>query len=66
MVHAALGYGLSLVALVAGVGALLAGEYFSGVEVLVPVGGVLALLAVGGITVLVSRAEPDHAEAGGH
>jgi hypothetical protein len=66
MVHAVIGYGLSLLALVVGVGALLAGEYFHGVETLVPVGGVLALLAVGGITLLVSRAEPDQHGAGNH
>ena len=66
MVHGALGYGFSVVALVVGVAALLAGEYFHGADVLITAGGVLSLLAVGGITFLVSRAEPDDHGAEGH
>lgn len=49
-------YALVLLTLTVGVGALLAGEYFQGVEFLVPAGGALALLAVGGLTVAISRA----------
>jgi hypothetical protein len=39
---------------------LLAGEFFHGVEYLSPAGGALALLAVGGLTFAISRAQPPH------
>jgi len=58
-------YALALVALVVGVGALLSGEYFHGVGVLVPVGGVLALVAVGILTAAIGRAEPPATDATG-
>jgi hypothetical protein len=48
-------YSAILVALVVGVGALLAGEFFHGVEYLITVGGVVALAAVGGLTVAIAR-----------
>jgi hypothetical protein len=43
----------------AGVAALLAGEFFHGVEFLVPAGGGLLVLGVAALTVLVGRAEAD-------
>lgn len=58
MPHEALTYTALLAVMTAGVAGLLAGEYFHGVEYLVPAGGVLALLAVGGLTLAISRAEP--------
>lgn len=45
-----------LVLLVVGTAALLAGEFFHGVEFLVYVGGALALLAVGGLTANIAQA----------
>ena len=56
MTHEALTHGTLLVAVTVGVAALLAGEFYHGVEYLIPVGGALALLAVGGLTFAVSRA----------
>ncbi|WP_251341694.1 hypothetical protein [Haloplanus halophilus] len=58
MARSGLVYGGVLLALTAGVAALLAGEFFHGVAYLVPVGGVLALLAVGGLTAAIARADP--------
>lgn len=55
-----------LVALVAGVAGMLSAEYFHGVEFLLPVGGAVALLAVGGITANIARAEPPADAAGEH
>jgi cytochrome c biogenesis protein CcdA len=51
-------YGAVLVGVTVGVAALLAGEFFHGVDYLIPVGGGVALLAVGALTVGVSRSEP--------
>lgn len=60
MPNNAVTYTVVLLAMIAGVGALLAGEYFHGVEFLVPAGGALALLAVSGLTLAISQAEaPD-------
>lgn len=56
MPQEALTHSILLVAVIAGVAALLSGEYFHGVEYLIPVGGALALLAVGGLTFAISRA----------
>jgi hypothetical protein len=47
-----------LAALTAGVAALLAGEFFHGVGYLMPVGGALALLAVGALTAAIGRVDP--------
>lgn len=53
----------AVLGIVLGMVALLAAEYFHGVEFLLPVGGALALASVGAITFLVSRADPPaHAE----
>jgi hypothetical protein len=51
-------YGGVVVLLTVGVAALLAGEFFHGVAYLVPAGGVLALLGVGGLTAAIARADP--------
>ncbi|WP_251329147.1 hypothetical protein [Haloplanus pelagicus] len=51
-------YGGVLCLLIVGVAALLAGEFFHGVGYLVPVGGGLALLAVGGLTAAIARSPP--------
>lgn len=64
MPNNAVTYTVILVAMIAGVAALLAGEFFHGVEFLVPAGGALALVAVGGLTFAISRAEAP--EGGGH
>jgi hypothetical protein len=56
---------LALVALVVGVGALLAGEFFHGVGFLVPAGGVLALVAVGVLTAAIWRTESAAPDATG-
>lgn len=48
-------YTLIMIALIAGVAAMLAAEYFHGLEVLLPAGGVVALVAVGGLTLAISR-----------
>jgi len=58
MAQSATAYWVVLGLLTAGVAALLAGEFFHGVAYLVPVGGVLALLAVGGLTAAIARAPP--------
>lgn len=52
-------YTLIIVALIAGVAGMLSAEYFHGVEFLLPVGGAVALLAVGGLTLVISRASDD-------
>ena len=57
-------YGGVVLLLTVGVGALLAGEFFHGVGYLVPAGGVLALLGVGGLTAAIARAEPAAANEG--
>ncbi|WP_227133542.1 hypothetical protein [Halorubellus salinus] len=41
-----------------GMVALLAAEYFHGVDLLLPVGGGLALVSVGAMTFLISRNDP--------
>jgi hypothetical protein len=51
-------YGGVLCLLIVGVAALLAGEFFHGVGYLVPVGGGLALLSVGGLTAAIARSPP--------
>jgi len=51
-------YLAGVVGVAIGMAGLLAAEYFHGVEFLLPVGGVVALLSVGVITVLVSRHDP--------
>lgn len=56
-------YTTVLLALVAGVGALLAGEYFPGADVLIYAGGAVALLAVGGLTFAISRSSGGSEEA---
>jgi cytochrome c biogenesis protein CcdA len=58
-------YGAIVVVLTVGIASLLAGEFFHGVEYLVPVGGALALLAVGGLTAAIAR-EPVPESAGDH
>jgi hypothetical protein len=58
MSQSAAAYGAVLVLLTVGVAALLAGEFFHGVAVLVPVGGALALLGVAGLTAAIARAKP--------
>jgi hypothetical protein len=47
----------SLVLLTVGVAALLVGEFFEGGDVLIPLGGVAALVAVGVLTAAIGRAE---------
>lgn len=49
-------YALILVALIVGVAAMLIAEFYHGVEFLLPTGGALALVAVGGLTLAISRA----------
>lgn len=66
MAHEGFLYTGLLLVLTAGIASLLSGEFFHGVEYLVPVGGVLAMVSVAGVTFLVSRADvPEEAE-GGH
>jgi hypothetical protein len=56
-----------LLLMTAGVAALLAGEFFHGVEYLVNVGGAVALLAVAGLTAAIARSPPpDHETSGEH
>jgi hypothetical protein len=65
MAQSGAAYAGVLVLLTVGVAALLAGEFFDGVGYLIPAGGVLALLAVGGLTATIARAEtPATAEEG--
>ncbi|WP_232702557.1 hypothetical protein [Halobacterium wangiae] len=58
-------YGAIVGVLTVGIAALLAGEFFHGVGYLVPVGGALALLAVGGLTAAIAR-EPVPESASDH
>lgn len=55
-----------LVALTAGVAGMLAAEYFHGVHFLLWVGGAVALLAMGGITAAIARADPPADAASEH
>lgn len=48
----------AVVGVALGMVALLAAEYFHGVDVLLPVGGGLALVSVGAITFLISQNDP--------
>lgn len=48
-------YALAVIGVVVGLALLLAGEAFAGMGDLVPVGGVVALAAVGLLTVVVHR-----------
>lgn len=49
-------YAAIMVALIVGVAAMLIAEFYHGLEILLPTGGALALLAVGGLTLAISRA----------
>ncbi|NHN41374.1 hypothetical protein G9C85_06945 [Halorubellus sp. JP-L1] len=51
-------YLAGVVGVAIGMAGLLAAEYFDGVDILLPVGGVVALGSVGAITYLVSRHDP--------
>lgn len=51
-------YGVLVLALTAGVAAMLAAEFFHGVHFLLWVGGGVAILAVAGMTAAISRADP--------
>jgi hypothetical protein len=62
MAQSATVYGVAIVLLTVGVAALLAGEFFDGVGYLVYVGGVVALLGVGGLTAGIARAESSEPE----
>ena len=65
MAQSGAAYAGVLVLLTVGVAALLAGEFFDGVGYLIPAGGVLALLAVAGLTATIARAgTPATAEEG--
>lgn len=59
-------YAVLLVALTAGVAGMLAAEFFHGVHYLLYVGGVVALLAVGGITGAIARVDPPEDAASEH
>lgn len=65
MGHDAFVFGGLMVAMTAGIAALLAGEFFHGVGYLMPVGGALALLSVGGLTAAIAR-QPVPESAGDH
>lgn len=58
MTQSGIVYAVCLLALTAGVAAMLAAEFFDGVHYLLWVGGGVAILAVGGITAAISRADP--------
>lgn len=49
-------YSVILLVMTVGVAALLAGEYFHGIGYLVWVGGAVALVAVGGLTLAIGQA----------
>lgn len=49
-------YAVIMVALIVGVAGMLSAEFFHGVEFLLPTGGALAMVAVGGLTLAISRA----------
>ena len=54
---APIAFAAAVVGVVFGVAALLAGEAWTGYESLVPVGGAVALLSVGALTLTVDRLE---------
>lgn len=58
-------YALPVFGIVVGLAALLSAEAFHGLEYLLWVGGVVALLSVGALTWMISRHDPP-ADAGGH
>lgn len=59
-------YAFAVFGVVLGMAGLLAAEYFHGVEYLLTVGGVLALVSVGAITVLIGRTEPPEGAGSEH
>jgi len=59
-------YGAVVFGVVVGMAALLAAEFFHGLDVLLPVGGAVAMVAVGALTVLIGLHESPADAAGEH
>lgn len=59
-------YGTVVLGVVLGMAALLAAEFLHGLDVLLPVGGALAMVAVGALTVLIGRSDPPADASGEH
>lgn len=59
-------YAFAVLGVVVGMAALLAAEFFHGLDVLLPVGGALAMVAVGALTALVGRSDPPADATGEH
>lgn len=58
-------FGLVVLGVTAGVGMVVMAEAFHGLEILLPLGGVVGLLAIAGLTALVMAVdEPPDADAG--
>jgi hypothetical protein len=51
-------FGLLVVGVIVGTALLLAGEAFHGLESLVPAGGAVIVLSVGGLTAAIARTDP--------